>query len=104
MGSAPQSSAGSAPSSASSEVIRVVQKTKVRETVTSHPTLKAILGEVSEESERVLELLRNLPDLPLKEQQSTESELYVRLAVLREKISSALRQWERIVDEELPET
>jgi|GEM_PF-2310761 len=82
----------------------MAQKTKVtRETVTSSPTLKEILKEVTQWSEEALSLMRRLPKLSLSAQQELEPELYVALAVLREKISSALREWERVMDEELPD-
>ncbi len=79
------------------------QKTKMRETVTASPHLHSKLQEIAQESEKVLDLLRRLQKLPVKEQQVVESELYVVLAVLQAKITSALREWDRVVDEELAE-
>lgn len=78
------------------------QKTRVvRETVISNPDLKDILAEVAQESEKALALMRRLPQLSVREQQDLEPELYVSLAVLHAKISSALEEWERVLDEEL---
>jgi len=81
----------------------VPQKTKTRETVTSHPHLHAKLQEIAQESEKLLDLLRRLPKLSVEAQQEMEPELYVMLAVLQAKITSALREWDRVVDEELAE-
>jgi len=78
-------------------------KTKIRETVTSSPHLHSKLKEITHEAENVLDLMRRLPKLSLKAQQDAESELYVTLAVLQAKITSALREWDRVVDEELAE-
>ncbi len=79
------------------------QKAKIRETVTSHPHLHAKLQEIAQESEKLLDLLRRLPKLSVKAQQEVEPELYVVLAVLQAKTTSALREWDRVVDEELAE-
>ncbi len=79
------------------------QKTKVRETVTSSPHLKSKLKEIAQESERVLDLMRRLPKLSVREQQELEPDLYVAFVVLQAKITSALREWDRVVDEELAE-
>ncbi len=78
-------------------------RTKARETVTSSPHLHAKLQEIAQESEKLLDLLRRLPTLSVKGQQEVEPELYVMLAVLQAKITSALREWDRVVDEELEE-
>ncbi|MCL6643329.1 MAG: hypothetical protein K6T71_08480 [Candidatus Bipolaricaulota bacterium] len=48
-------------------------------------------------------MMRRLPKLSLKAQQDVEPELYVALAVLQAKITSALREWDRVVDAELAE-
>ncbi len=78
------------------------QKTKiVRETVISSPALKEILAEVAQESEKALALMRRIPKLSVREQQELEPDLYVVLVLLQAGISSALREWDRVVDEEL---
>lgn len=75
----------------------------MRETVTSSPHLHSKLKEIAQESEKALDLMHRLPKLSLKAQQNVEPELYVVLAVLQAKITSALREWDRVVDEELAE-
>ncbi len=71
--------------------------------MTSSPHLRSKLKEIAQELEKALDLMRRLPKLSLREQQELEPDLYVAFVVLQAKITSALREWDRVVDEELAE-
>jgi len=82
----------------------MAQKIKARKHVTSSHTLRRLLNELTEECGKALKLWEQLQSEKRQElKEKMESELYVAMVACEAKLASVLEEWDRVVDEELPD-
>jgi len=80
------------------------QKSELRAQITESPTLKELLGELLDEYGRTQSLWEELKQERSGDRKDQlESELYVALVRCEAKLASVLKEWDRVVDEELPD-
>lgn len=82
----------------------MAQKVRVLEHVTSDATLRALMDELMDECHKVLGLWDQLvQEKRSGKKDALESQLYVALVGCEAKLASVLKEWDRVVDEELPD-
>ncbi|MBI1743582.1 hypothetical protein HYR54_11040 [Candidatus Acetothermia bacterium] len=80
----------------------MAHQSKARTHITTNPLLKELLSEMVEEFEKTLDLQNRLTKEKDKEKREIlESQLYVTMVRSEAKLESALKEWDRVVDEEL---
>lgn len=78
----------------------MAQKSEVREHITNDSTLHGLIDEVIAEFQQGLKTWEQLANAKASQRRATlESELYLIFVQCEAKLDSALKEWDRVVDE-----